>query len=69
MSITVEGVQWISLGPASERLGVCRDTLRQLIRDGHLTVRNVPGAWPRVRSDEIDRLAAKYTQPAAQGGA
>ena len=68
MLMASDSVEWISLGPACKRLGVSRDTVRQLIRDGLLTVRNVPGAWSKVRADEVERLAEKCTQPALQGG-
>jgi excisionase family DNA binding protein len=64
MSTAVEEVEWISLGPASKRLGVSRDTVRDLIRDGRLTKREVPGAWVKVPLHEVEALAEKCTTPA-----
>jgi excisionase family DNA binding protein len=56
---------WIMLGSASRRLGVSPHTVRRLISEGRLTERHVPGAWPRVRADEVDELARRSTRPAA----
>jgi excisionase family DNA binding protein len=60
-----DAVQWITLGLAARRLAVSVATVRRLARDGARSHRRVPGAWPRVRADEVDALARASTRPAA----
>jgi excisionase family DNA binding protein len=60
---------WIPVGEAFRRLAVSRDTVLQLIRDGRLTSRKVPGGWLRVRADEVDALIAECTKPATKPAA
>jgi excisionase family DNA binding protein len=59
--------QWITLGLAARQLAVSVTTVRRLTRDGTLSYRRIPGAWPRVRADEVDALAARSTRPAVVG--
>jgi hypothetical protein len=68
---TVQEVQWIGVGPAAKILGVSRETVINLVEAGRLSRRHVPGAWPKVRLDEIEALAKQCTTPArtAEGAA
>jgi excisionase family DNA binding protein len=59
--------EWITLGLAARRLAVSVATVRKLIADGTLTVRHVPGSWPKVPAEEVDRLAAASTREASHG--
>jgi excisionase family DNA binding protein len=61
---TVPPPKWLTLGVAARQLGVSVNTVRRLAREGRLTVRTVPGSWPKVLADEIDALAAASTRPA-----
>jgi excisionase family DNA binding protein len=60
-----DAAQWITLGLAARRLAVSVTTVRRLTLDGTLSYRRIPGAWRRVRADEIDALARASTRPAA----
>ena len=66
MSTALAESEWISLGPACKLLGVSRGTVRELIEAGRLSVRRIPGAWDKVRSDEVEALAMAYTTPAVR---
>jgi hypothetical protein len=57
-------VQWIPIGRGARLLAVSIETMQALIESGRLSVREVPGAWPRVRLDEVLELAESCTRPA-----
>jgi excisionase family DNA binding protein len=64
-----KNTDWINVGEAFRRLAVSRDTVIQLIRDGRLTSRKVPGGWLRVRAAEVDALIRECTKPATKPAA
>jgi excisionase family DNA binding protein len=49
---------WLSLGPASRRLGVDPDTLRRWADDGRIHAYATPGGHRRFSRDDLDRLMA-----------
>ncbi len=57
-------VQWIGLGESAKLLGVSFTSVRRLIRDGHLSVREIPGSFPKVPLDEVMALCAASTRRA-----
>jgi hypothetical protein len=64
LTLRAGDIEWIPIGRAARRLAVSIDTIRSLIRKKRLTVRAVPGAWPRVLAHEIDALAESSTTAA-----
>jgi hypothetical protein len=50
---------------AARELGVSTTVVRRLIDEGYLSVRRIPGAWPKVPAREVRALAAAATRPAA----
>jgi excisionase family DNA binding protein len=52
---------WISFSEAGRRIGTSKHTVRRLADRGSLTVLKMPGAHPRVKSSELDRLARENT--------
>lgn len=49
---------WISLGPASQTLGVDRDTLRRWANTGRIRAYMTPGGHRRFSRGDLDRIAA-----------
>jgi excisionase family DNA binding protein len=58
---------WITYGIAARRLGVSVVTVRRLVSRGRLSVRIVPGSWPKVPAGEVKALAAASTREASHG--
>lgn len=56
--------EWVSIPQAAELLGIGERAVRNLIADGRLTCRSVPGSFPRVLKAEVIDLAEKCTAPA-----
>jgi excisionase family DNA binding protein len=55
--------EWLTIGVAARRLGVSVTTMRRLAKSGRLTVREIPGSWPRVPSAEVDEILDSSTCP------
>jgi len=49
---------WLSLGPASRRLGVDPDTLRRWADDGRIEAFSTPGGHRRFDAREVDRIVS-----------
>jgi len=55
--------QFISLRKAADLLGANRTRINALIKDGTLTVRQIPGGYPQVSRAEIQELSVQSTRP------
>jgi hypothetical protein len=51
---------------AAARLAVSPTVVRRLIDQRILTSRTIPGAWTKVRTADVDRLAEASTRPAVE---
>jgi hypothetical protein len=60
----VETVRWVPLSTGRRKLAASRATILKLIRAGRLSVLQIPGARPKLRLDEIDRLVEQSTRTA-----
>jgi excisionase family DNA binding protein len=68
MSFATESASdWITIGRAAARLGVSVPTVRNLVRDGKLSVRTL-GHWTRVRASEVEALDRESTKMAVATG-
>jgi excisionase family DNA binding protein len=54
---------WLTFGRAARRLGISVGTMRKLASTGRVTVRAIPGSWPRVPSDEVEEILESSTKP------
>jgi hypothetical protein len=57
---------WISLPLAQRLLEVNEEVLRNLIKDGVIGFRQVPGSTPKVFREDIVRVAQASTRPAVR---
>jgi hypothetical protein len=57
---------WISYSAAARMMDMNPGAVTRMIRNGLLTTRCFPGGRPQVRSDEVERLAAKAVRPACR---
>ena len=55
---------WVTIPRAAEVLGVGTRAVRTLIGRRALTCRSIPGSYPRVLLEDVERLAAESTVPA-----
>jgi predicted site-specific integrase-resolvase len=55
--------EWVTYGVAARRLGIATNTLRKLAESGRITVRALPGSWPRVPVAELDEIIQSSTRP------
>jgi excisionase family DNA binding protein len=54
----------ITRAEACRRLAIGPETLERLVRDGRLSIRQIPGALPRLVAAEIEALIAAFTTQA-----
>jgi excisionase family DNA binding protein len=54
---------WLTFGRAARRLGISVGTMRRLAESGRVTVRSIPGSWPRVPASEVDEILESSTRP------
>jgi excisionase family DNA binding protein len=54
---------WVTIGQAARRLGISVGTMRKLAGSGRVTVREIPGSWPRVPVAELDEIIQSSTRP------
>jgi hypothetical protein len=59
---------WITHREAQRRLMIGRRAWNGLINRGLLTSRHVPGSWPVVPENEVERLLESFTTPARTAG-
>jgi hypothetical protein len=64
VSTAVTTSDWISYRQAQKTLALSYEGVLRLINAGCLSVRELPGAHPRVRRSEVEALAARYTKVA-----
>jgi hypothetical protein len=55
---------WVTLPRAAKILGIGTRAIRTLIDRRQLTVRDVPGSYPRVLQSDVERVARETTTQA-----
>ena len=56
--------KWLTIPGAARMLGVGQSSIRTLVHRKLITCRIVPGSYPRVLAEDVERVARESTTPA-----
>jgi hypothetical protein len=57
-------IRWLSVRQGAARLGLSQYRMRDLVRRGDVTSLRLPGKYPLVSAEDVERILAECRRPA-----